>query len=77
VSEIESTPIERAQVIYSMCCNKLVAACSEPDCYTDKDWRRQIGKSAAQGCRIDLVSFETVRASFDICDCKKKKGTLK
>ena len=63
----------RSQVIYSVCCNRLVAAACEPYCYTDKDWKRQITKAAKEGCKIDIVSNDEVRKSFSPCDCKKGK----
>ncbi len=61
----------RVQTVRYKCCNRLFAACCEPDCYTDKDWLKSLRKYARMGHKIDLVEGR-VRIEGK-CECSQEK----
>lgn len=59
----------KKQVIKYGCCGKVFAAASEPYCYTDKEWQKDLRKYVSNGCTVEMVeSFE-----FGNCECKPKE----
>jgi len=59
------------QVIKYKCCGNIFAACCEPDCYTDKDWLKDLKKHVQRGCKVEMIqSGEGLK--FKKCDCKKE-----
>ena len=60
------------QVIKYSCCEKIFAACREPECYSDPAWLKSIKRSALQGDTIELL--ESGNVQFGLCECKKKNS---
>lgn len=50
-------------------CGSIFAACLEPDCYTDKDWIKNLAKYVKKGCTIKMISHNT-GFQFEQCKCK-------
>lgn len=57
------------QVIKRKCCQTIFAGCREPECYTDKDWQKDVRKYSLEGCKIEMIEKGTF--SFGKCECKK------
>lgn len=65
--------MSRAQVIICKCGAKF-AACREPECYTDKEWLRDLSKYVKNGCSVDMIGIKEFE--LESCRCaeiKKKK----
>ncbi len=58
----------KAQVIKCKC-GKVFAACREPECYTEKDWMKDMRKYVIDGCTVDMVN--TNEFQFENCVCDK------
>lgn len=43
------------QVLKYKCCGKIFAACREPECYTDKDWHRNLRKDVKDGHKVEMI----------------------
>ena len=57
------------QVVKYKCCDAIFAACNEPNCYTEKDWTKNLKQYAKEGCKIEMVeSFK-----FEKCECNTKE----
>ena len=54
------------QIIKCGLCNKAFAACREPECYTDRDWKKDLRQYIKQGYEI-----ATTEKEFEWCSCKK------
>lgn len=50
-------------------CGKTFAAASEPFCYEDADWQREMRNYIKKGCKVKLVED----FSFENCTCKDMK----
>ena len=60
------------QVIKYKCCNKIFAACSEPDCYIDKDWLKSLKKYVERGDIPMMVDHDS-GLKLEKCTCKEDK----
>lgn len=58
------------QVIKYKCCGNVFAACCEPECYTDKDWLKDLKKYVKRGDKIEMAESGTFK--FKSCECLKK-----
>lgn len=56
------------QIIRYKCCNKVFAACCEPECYTDKDWLSSLKKYVLRGDKVSLL--ESGGWKFEKCECQ-------
>jgi|LakMenEpi03Aug12_release.lakeMendotaPanAssembly.Ray.scaffolds.fasta_scaffold4210877_2 hypothetical protein len=57
------------QVIKYKCCGQIFAACQEPECYTDKDWLKELRKYALRGDKVEMM--ESANMKFGRCECSK------
>lgn len=57
------------QVIKCKGCGSVFAACREPECWTDKDWQKDVRDYAKQGHIIGMA--ERGGWTLDGCTCKK------
>ncbi len=62
------------QVIRYKCCNKIYAAANEPYCYTEKDWIKDVRKSALDGDKIEMIENGS-DWKFEKCTCNIDKIT--
>jgi len=60
--------MNRAQIVKCQH-GKVFAACMEPQCYTDKDWMRDVRKYANGSCTVHIVESQSFK--FEKCDCDK------
>jgi hypothetical protein len=58
------------QAIKYKCCDKHFAACIVPECYTDKDWLKDLRKYVLAGHEVEMV--ENGNLKFGDCKCKDK-----
>lgn len=58
----------KVRVIRCKCGNPF-AFCCEPECYTDKDWQKDVRHYVRAGCTVDTVEAGEVKVSK--CPCKK------
>lgn len=63
------------QTIRYKCCNVIFAACTEPECYTDDDWVKELKKYVERGDIVEMK--ESANVKFGKCDCKKELEQLK
>ena len=56
------------QVIKYKCCGKVFAACIEPECYTDKEWLRELRKYVLSGDKVEMVKSGGWK--FEKCVCQ-------
>lgn len=63
----------KAQIIKYKCCGKVFAACTEPHCYEDSDWQKDLRKYIKQGHTVETVQ----RAGFEFGECKCPKDEVK
>lgn len=59
------------QVIKYKCCGQVFAACCEPECYTEKDWLKDIRKYTLRGDKVEMRESGNVK--FGKCECSKIK----
>lgn len=64
------------QVIKYKCCGNIFAACCEPDCYTDKDWLKDLKKYVEKGHKVEMIPSGQ-GLQFKKCECKKKESNKK
>ena len=57
------------QVIKYRCCGQIFAACCEPECYTEKDWLKDVRKYALRGDKVEMMESGNVK--FGKCECVK------
>lgn len=55
------------QIVKCNCCGYIVAACSEPYCYTDKEWLEKI-KIYKQSYKVELI--KNIPIKFNRCKNK-------
>ena len=55
-------------------CGKTFAACCEPECYTDKDWQKELRDYVKNGCTVEMV--ESGNWEMESCTCKKEEKEL-
>jgi hypothetical protein len=53
-------------------CGKIFAACVESECYTDKDWTKELRKYVNGGCTVEMIDSKEF-IGFEKCDCNKQK----
>jgi hypothetical protein len=72
--KIEAIPPRtgKAQIVRCHCGN-VFAACTEPECYTDIDWQRDVRKYIKGGCTVETVTSEEVKEAFASGSCKCDK----
>ena len=61
----------KVQVIKCKCGSRF-AGCREPDCYTEKEWLKDLRKYVLKG-----YSVETMKSSdfkIEVCICEKEKA---
>ena len=56
------------QVVKSKCCGTIFAACIEPECYTDKDWLKNLKNYVNRGDKVEMIESGTLQ-SIKKCDC--------
>ena len=61
------------QVIKYKCCGQIFAACWEPDCYTEKDWLKNMRKYVLRGDKVEMMESGNVK--FSKCVCAKVETT--
>ncbi len=63
-----------AQVIKYKCCGKIFAACTVPECYTSKEWLKDVRTYALKGHTVEIAE----RVKFEKCTCVEvgKSGNL-
>jgi hypothetical protein len=66
--------IKNMQIIKCRC-GKCFAACVEPECYTDKEWVKELRKYVLAGCTVEIVPCGC--PNFEDCDCNKTKNEIK
>lgn len=59
------------QIVKYKCCEKVFAACSEPECYTDKIWLNNLREYINRGDIVKMV--ENMELNFGKCVCKETK----
>ena len=57
------------QVVKYKCCGSGFAACVEPECYTNKDWLKNLKQYVKEGHKVEMVESFT----FEICKCNEVK----
>lgn len=60
------------QIVKYKCCQKIFAACTEPECYTDKDWQKSLREYATRGDTIEMI-HEGSMFKFGICECNRER----
>lgn len=60
----------KAQVVICKCGSKF-AACVEPNCYTQKEWLKDLRKYVQEGCTVEMI--EATEFKFERCKCEKEK----
>jgi len=48
-------------------CGSVFAACTEPECYTEKDWMDNLRDYVLDGCTVELVDRNDFK--FEQCKC--------
>lgn len=56
------------QIVKTKCCGSVFAACIEPDCYTDKDWLKNLKKYVNRGDKVEMVENGTFKFGGK-CNC--------
>lgn len=59
------------QIIKYKCCDKVFAACCEPECYIDEDWLSNLKKYVLRGDKVSLVEWGDFK--FEKCQCNLTK----
>lgn len=62
------------QVIKYKCCDKVFAACIEPECYTEKTWLKELRKYVLRGDKVEVVDNASI--DWGKCECKTKEPDL-
>lgn len=52
-------------------CGVAMAAASEPFCYNDKDWLKDLKQWIKRGYKIDLIEKKDFPDNFGKCKCPK------
>lgn len=58
------------QILKYKCCGKIFAACCEPDCYTDKDWLKNLKIYVNRGDKVEMIENGS-GFKFGKCECKE------
>jgi hypothetical protein len=66
--------MSKAQIIKCKC-GSIVAACSVPLCYEDKDWLKDLPKFSKKGYSIDVIEVDN-SWTIERCKCKDKEQNL-
>lgn len=56
-------------------CGKVFAAATEPHCYVDVEWQRDMRKYIKRGCSVEMVNNHEWK--FEECVCEKKEKNKK
>lgn len=63
----------KSQVIKCFC-GKVFAACVVPECYTDKDWLKNLKQYVKQGFEVDLAESKEIEwQTKENCTCNGVK----
>ena len=62
--------MSKAQLVKCKC-GQIIAACLEPECYLDREWKKDLTNYVKRGYIIDLR--ETGDWQFGKCICKDEK----
>jgi hypothetical protein len=62
------------QILKYKCCGKIFAACSEPECYTDKEWLKGLKQYVNRGDKVEMIEKGT-GFKFGKCECKEEKSS--
>jgi hypothetical protein len=49
------------QIVKRKCCGSVFAACVEPDCYTDKDWLKNLKEYVNRGDKVEMIESGTLK----------------
>jgi hypothetical protein len=52
-------------------CGSAFAACITPECYTDKDWQKDLRKYVKEGCTVEMRHSGDF--NFERCKCNEKQ----
>ena len=58
-------------VLKYKCCDKVFAACTEPECYTDDDWLNNLKDYVKRGDKVQMVESGT-SFKFEKCNCNEQ-----
>lgn len=59
----------KVQIIKYGCCGEIFAACTEPECYQDADWQKEMRKYIKQGHTVETIDRNDFR--FGNCKCNE------
>jgi hypothetical protein len=72
MNQNERQPTGKAQIV--KCSHGIIfAACTEPECYEDADWQRDVRRYIKGGCTVDVVTSAEVKELFSQKPCKCDK----
>jgi hypothetical protein len=58
------------QIVKRKCCGSVFAACVEPDCYTDKDWLKNLKGYVNRGDKVEMIENGTLQFGGK-CKCNE------
>lgn len=58
------------QIIKYKCCGKIFAASREPECYTEKEWLKDLKKYVERGDKVEMI-HSGQGLQFNRCQCQK------
>lgn len=68
--------MDKIQVIKHKCCGAIFSACQEPECYTDKDYLKELRKYVEAGDTVDMVNRGEWEFGECVCVAEGKKFIL-
>jgi hypothetical protein len=57
-------------------CGKPFAACREPECYTEKEWMKDLRKYVQEGCTVEMIDSGVGNLSLEKCVCVKAEKNI-
>ncbi len=57
-------------------CGKSFAACREPECYTEKEWMKDLRKYVQEGCTVEMIDSGEGNLQLERCECPKVKKNI-
>jgi len=66
--------MSKAQIVRCKC-GSIVAACTVPLCYEDKDWLKELPKFSKKGYSIDIIDVDS-SWTIEKCKCKSNEPDL-
>jgi hypothetical protein len=58
------------QIVKYKCCQRTFAACAEPECYTDKDWLKNLKEYVNRGDTVEMVE-SGLGLRLEKCQCQE------